>query len=211
MSRLAALGESYYGGYLIVQPESPASRISCVDLTAYDNARYEPGRGYFVRALWFLAGSPLVRSRVNPFSNLKAAILRLFGARIGNQVVLKPGLHVKYPWRLRVGDNCWIGEDAWLDNLGNITLADHVCISQGAYLCTGNHSWTDPAFRLIVKDIHLLGGSWVGARAVICPGVTLGAGAVASAGSVVTRDIPDFQVHAGNPASFSHRREIEKR
>jgi len=194
-----------------VQHECPTNRTACVDLSAYDNARYQPGRGSFVRALWFFGGCPLVRCRVNPFSNLKAAILRLFGAHIGRHVVLKPGLHVKYPWRLRVGDNCWIGDDAWLDNLGQITLADDVCISQGAYLCTGNHSWTDPTFRLIVKDIRLLQGSWVGARSVICPGVTLGEGAIAAVGSVVTRDIPDFQVHAGNPASFSHRRVVEKR
>lgn len=198
-------------GLLMVQPVSPESRVACVDLSAYDNAQYHPGRGYFAQALWFFVGCPLVRSRVNALYNVKVAILRMFGAHIGSHVVLKPGVHVKYPWRLRIGDHCWIGENAWLDNLGQITLGDHVCISQGAYLCTGSHSWTDPRFRLIVKDINLLHGSWVGAQSVICPGVALGVGAVAAAGSVVTRDIPDFQVHAGNPASFSHQRKLEER
>src|SRR5690606_2767007 len=76
------------------------------------------------------------------------------------------------------------------------------CVSQGAYLCTGNHDWSDPAFGLIVKPITLGDGSWVGARAVIAPGVELGECAVAAAGSVVARPIPPYEVHSGNPASF---------
>jgi putative colanic acid biosynthesis acetyltransferase WcaF len=138
-------------------------------------------------------------------------VLRLFGARIGRNAVLRPGLRVKYPWRLSVGTHCWLGEDVWLDNVGRITLGDHVCISQGAYLCTGNHDWSFPDFRLIVEDITLLGGSWVGAHSLIAPGVTLYEGAVASFGSVVVRDIPAFEIHSGNPATFVRLRQINSK
>lgn len=179
-----------------------------VDLSRFDNAWYRPGRAGVVCALWFVAGAPLLRSSVLPFSAVRRSLLRLFGGRIGRGVVLKPGVRVKYPWRLTVGDNSWLGEDCWIDNLEQVTIGSDVCVSQGAYLCTGNHDWSDPAFGLIVKPITLRDGSWVGARAVVCPGVTLHECAVAAAGSVVTQDIPAYEIHAGNPARFVRRREI---
>jgi putative colanic acid biosynthesis acetyltransferase WcaF len=184
-------------------------RVVRVDLSSFDNSWYDPGRNAIVRSLWFFLGSPLVRTHLNPSSGLKAFVLRLFGARIGRNAVLHPGIRVKYPWRLSLGNHCWIGENVWLDNVGRITLSDHVCISQGAYLCTGNHDWSAPDFRLLVKEITLLEGSWVGAHSLIGPGVTLHDGAVASFGSVVVHDIPAFEIHSGNPASFVRHRRIK--
>ena len=178
------------------------------DLSRFDNRWYSSGRPALVRLLWFACGLPVLRCAVLPSSAFRAGLLRAFGARIGRGVVLKPGLRVKYPWLLRIGDRSWVGEDAWIDNLGLVTLGSDVCISQGAYLCTGNHDWSDPAFSLVVRPVTLLDGSWVGARALIAPGVTLGRGAVAAAGAVVSRDIPPFEVHAGNPACFVRSRDL---
>jgi putative colanic acid biosynthesis acetyltransferase WcaF len=121
---------------------------------------------------------------------------------------MRHGLNVKYPWHLEIGDNCWIGEDCWIDNLTTVRIGSDVCLSQGCYLCTGNHDWTDPAFGLIVKPIFIQDGAWVGAKAMLAPGVVLREGAVAAAGSVVTRDIPSFEIHAGNPASFAKLRKV---
>jgi putative colanic acid biosynthesis acetyltransferase WcaF len=109
---------------------------------------------------------------------------------------------------LTAGDHCWIGEDCWIDNLAPVTLGRNVCISQGAYLCTGNHDWSDPAFGLIVRPITLADGAWTGARSVLCPGAKLGEGAVAAAGSVVQGTIPDWQIWSGNPAVFVRRRNM---
>jgi putative colanic acid biosynthesis acetyltransferase WcaF len=88
--------------------------------------------------------------------------LRRFGATIGQGARIKPGVRVKLPWRLTIGDHCWIGENTWFDNLAPITIADHVCISQDVYLCTGNHDWSDPNFKLITRSIHIEKGSWLG-------------------------------------------------
>ena len=88
-----------------------------VDLSRPDNSDYEKGRSVLVMALWHFIGSPLVRSNLMPVSSVKCAILRLFGAKIGSGVYAKPGLRVKFPWYLSVGDHCWLGEDAWIDNL----------------------------------------------------------------------------------------------
>jgi len=177
-----------------------------IDLSQPDNSDYDKGRSLFVIALWHFLGSPLVRSNLIPVSVVKCGILRLFGAKIGRGVYAKPGLRVKFPWYLTVGDHCWLGEDAWIDNLAPVTMGSHVCVSQAAYLCTGNHDWTSPNMKLFRRPIVLEDGSWVGARAMICPGVTLGTGAIAAAGSVITRDIPPFEIWAGNPAAYNRTR-----
>jgi putative colanic acid biosynthesis acetyltransferase WcaF len=182
--------------------------MSRPDLSLYDNSWYSPGRNRLVAALWFFVGLPLLWLQLQPLSSLRSFLLRLFGARIGKGVVIKPGVRVKYPWHLSVGANSWIGEDVWIDNLTLVTIGANVCISQGAYLCTGNHDWSDPVFGLEVKPITVEDGSWIGARALICPGVHVGQCAVAAAGSVVTRNIPAFEIHAGNPAGFVKTRQF---
>ena len=171
-----------------------------VDLSTFDNSWYSPGRGTWVQGLWFFLGLPLLRCSCIPSSGLRRCLLRLFGARVGKGVVIKPGVRVKYPWLLEVGDHTWIGEDAWIDNLAPVQLGSNVCISQGVYLCTGNHDWTDPAFGLIVRPIVIHDGAWLGARAVVSPGVEGGESAIASAGSVVTRNLEASTIYAGNPA-----------
>lgn len=178
------------------------------DLTRFRNEWYNPGGTFATRALWFLVGAPLVRWQLNPSSGLKRWVLKAFGAEVGKGVVIKPGVKVKYPWRLKVGDHAWIGEDVWIDNLGDIEIGAHACVSQGVYFCTGNHDWTDPAFGLQVKGIKVKRGAWVGARTVVCPGVEIGEHAIAAAGSVVLKDIPEWEIHAGYPAEFVKRREI---
>jgi putative colanic acid biosynthesis acetyltransferase WcaF len=180
-----------------------------VQLSSYDNSRYSPGRGIAWQLLWFFFGLPLLRSALVPFTGLRVKLLRAFGAQIGQGVVIKPGVRVKYPWRLRVGNDCWIGEDAWIDNIASVTFGNDVCISQRSYFCTGNHDWTDPAFSLRERPIRIGNGAWIGAQALVGPGVIVGDGAVLTAGSVANRDIPPYDVHAGNPATFVRARIIK--
>jgi putative colanic acid biosynthesis acetyltransferase WcaF len=182
-----------------------------VDLSRFENSFYDPGSSWIVRTIWFTFGHPLLRCAILPSSGFRRRLLRLFGADVGDNVTLKPGFRVKYPWNFKTGKNCWLGEDAWIDNLAPVTLGDNVCISQGAYLCTGSHDWTDPAFRLIVKPISIHDGAWVGARASLAPGVTVGACAIVGFGAVATKSIPPFEIHAGNPAAFHRSREIKGR
>lgn len=171
-----------------------------VDLSQYDNSWYSPGRRPWVQGLWFFLGLPLLRSSYNPSSAVRRKLLRLFGARIGNGVTIKPGVRVKYPWLLSVGNHTWIGEDAWIDNLAPVQLGSNVCISQGVYLCTGNHDWSDPHFGLLVKPIVIRDGAWIGAKSIVAPGVDVGQGAIASAGSVVKRNLEADTIYGGNPA-----------
>ena len=182
-----------------------------IQLGAYDNSWFHPGASLPKRTAWFLLGQPILRAAWIPFSGLRVALLRMFGARIGKGVVIKPAVDVKYPWHLQVGDHCWIGEHAWIDNLTTVRIASNVCISQGAYLCTGNHDWTDPHFGLLVAPIQLGEGAWAGAKCILAPGTVLGRGAVAAAGAVVSGVVPDFQIFAGNPARLLKPRVLKPR
>jgi putative colanic acid biosynthesis acetyltransferase WcaF len=177
-------------------------------LDRYTLGSYTPGAPLWKQILWYYIGDVLVRSRWLPFSAFKVLILRCFGAQIGQQVRIKSGVRVKFPWRLRVGDFVWIGENAWLDNLAVIEIESHVCLSQDVYLCTGNHDWSDPNFKLITASIHLEQSSWIAARASICPGVTVGRGAILSFGSVATRFLEPMTIYAGNPAKPIKQRVI---
>jgi putative colanic acid biosynthesis acetyltransferase WcaF len=179
-----------------------------IDLSKPDNTELVRGAPLAVEALWYFLASPLLQLRLITSSSFRRLLLRLFGAKIGPGVYLKPGIRVKFPWYLEVGEYSWLGEDLWIDNLAKVTIGAHCCVSQGAYLCTGNHDWSTPNMKLFRKPITCEDGSWVGAKSIICPGVTVGKGAVVSAGSVVTNNVPAMEVHAGNPAHFIRLRKL---
>jgi putative colanic acid biosynthesis acetyltransferase WcaF len=179
-----------------------------IDLGKFDNSWYRPGRSRLVQATWFFFGLPILRCTWLPFSGIRCALLRLFGARVGYGVIVKPGVRVKYPWLLKVGHDTWLGEDVWLDNLAPIEIGSNVCISQGAYLCTGNHDWADPAFGLVIRPITVGDGAWIGARVLLCPGVDVAESAVAAAGSIVVNDLEPYTVYAGNPAVAIRTRKV---
>ena len=124
----------------------------------------------------------------------------MFRAKIGKGVVIKPHVNIKYPWRLKVGNRAWIGEHVWIDNLADVVIEDNVCISQGAMLLCGNHNYKKTTFDLIIGNITLKKGSWVGAKSVVCPGVTVGSHAVLTVGSVATKNMNDYTIYQGNPA-----------
>jgi len=161
---------------------------------------WNPGASVIVQTFWFCLGSPLLAARWLPGSAWRVCLLRAFGARIGIGCRLKPGLRIKFPWRLEVGESCWLAEDAWLDNLAPISLGDRVCISQGAYLCTGNHNFRVPGFELRLGPITIGSDAWIAARAVIAPGTRVGSGAVVALGAVVSGAVPAGTIVRGNPA-----------
>lgn len=139
-------------------------------------------------------------------NGLKVAILKLFGSKIGKGVIIKPGVNIKYPWLLTIGDYSWIGEDVWIDNLAQVTIGLNCCISQGALLLCGNHNFRSESFDLIVKPITIEDGAWVGAKSVVCPGVTVKEDAIITVGSVVTKSLDAATIYQGNPAVSKRKR-----
>jgi len=170
------------------------------DLSKYNNSWYNPGAGPIKRLIWLWVNAIFLKSSFIPSSGIRVFFLKLFGARIGTGVNIKPGVSVKYPWYLEIGDYAWIGEDVWIDNLCPTKIGAHACLSQGSMLLTGNHNFKKPAFDLIVGGITVEDGVWIGAKATVCPGLTCKSHSVLAVGSVATKDMDAYSIYQGNPA-----------
>jgi len=174
--------------------------VTVVDLGRSSNRGYEPGRPFLVRAIWLVVEAAIL---LNPFVTsyrLKTTLLRMFGASVGHGLIIKPNVHVKYPWHLDLGDNVWIGERAWIDNFTTVRVGSNACISQGAYLCTGNHDWADPTMGLVVKPIIVEAGAWIAAFARVAPGLRVAEESIVGIGAVLTEDTEPRGIYLGNPA-----------
>ena len=191
----------------IAQPRE-ATEMGVTRLDKYDNPEYDPGASFFKRTVWYFTSAIFFESPYFPFFGFKNTLLRLFGAKIGRGVGMKPRVTVKHPWLLEMGDNVWIGEKVWIDNVGRVRIGNNVCISQGAMLLTGNHDYKKSTFDLRVGEITLEDGVWIGAQAVVCPGVTCRSHAVLSVGSVANRDLQPYSIYQGNPAQLKKERRI---
>jgi len=179
-----------------------------VDLAKFNHSWYRPGN-ILLRALWFIKGRVLINTYFPWPMWVKRFTLRFFGAKLGRGVVIKPKVNIKYPWFLTVGDHVWIGEGVWIDNLGKVTIGNNVALSQGAMLLCGNHDYKKESFDLVVGDITIEDGAWIGAQAVVCPGVRVGSHAILTVGSVATKDLEPYGIYQGNPASKIRERVIQ--
>jgi putative colanic acid biosynthesis acetyltransferase WcaF len=169
------------------------------DLSSFDNRWYKPGH-VVKRILWMLTSSLFFAGGWCLPSFPKVWLLRCFGARIGKGVIIKPRVLIKYPWLLTIGNHVWIGEKVWIENHAEVIIKDHCCLSQGAMLLCGNHDYSKTTFDLKVGSIILEEGVWIGARAVVCPGITCGSHAVLTVNSVATRHLEPYSIYQGNPA-----------
>lgn len=171
-----------------------------VRLDLFENHDFKRSNPSFKYAMWYIFGILFLRNPFNPSSVLKVFLLKLFGAKIGKGVVIKPSVNIKYPWKLIVGDHVWIGENVWIDNLAEVFISDNVCISQGAMLLTGNHNYKLSTFDLIIGSIILEDGVWIGAKSVVCPGVKCASHSVLTVGSIATKNLEPYIIYQGNPA-----------
>ena len=179
-----------------------------VDLSDYSPRNFDRGAGKVKEVLWIMISLLLFRLCPFVFSPLKRGVLRMFGAKVGSGVVIKPQVKITFPWKLAIGNCVWLGEDCWILNLERVEIADNVCISQRAFLCTGNHDYGTPAFDLVVKPISIEAGAWLGAASFVGPGVQIGTHAVLAAGSVASRNLEPWMIYRGNPAAPVKHREI---
>lgn len=192
-------------------PEKQVSDLvmNKTNLCKYDNSWYNPGGGALKRLMWYFCNVVVMKNGWIPFPGIKMRLLRAFGARIGKGVVFKPCVNVKYPWNLSIGDYTWIGENVWIDNLVKVRIGSNVCISQGALLLCGNHNYKKKTFDLMVGEITIEDGAWIGAMCTVCPGVTCKSHSVLTVNSVATSDLEAYSVYRGNPAVKINDRVIE--
>ncbi len=178
-----------------------------VNLSEFNNNWYNPGSKIKI-GIWFFFNVLFLNNNFNPFSGFKIIVLKLFGAKIGQGVIIKQSVNIKYPWLLEVGNFVWIGEKVWIDNLAKVTIGDNVCISQGAMLLCGNHDYKKSTFDLIIGEILIEEGVWIGAKSVVCPGVTCKSHSILTVGSIANKDMEHYSIYKGNPAVYIKKREI---
>jgi putative colanic acid biosynthesis acetyltransferase WcaF len=177
-----------------------------ISLDKFDNSNFDRGAPPLTEALWRLLRWFILGDVIPLPSILRVAGLRLFGATIGDGVVIRGGVRLHFPWRLHIGNHVWIGEGVTLHSLAPIVIEDHVCISQEAFLCTGSHDFNDASFPLKTGGIAIESHSWIGARAFLGPGVTIGCGSLVAAGCVLVKDCPPGSFARGNPCIISEHR-----
>jgi putative colanic acid biosynthesis acetyltransferase WcaF len=181
---------------------------SVVDLRQYDQSWFDRGKpGWFVLLWWLVQGVcfPLTPHNLHI---VRCWLLRLFGAKIGVGVSIRPTARFTYPWKIAIGDYSWIGDDVVLYSLDLIEIGSQCVISQKSYLCTGTHDLQDPSFKLVTAPIKIGNGAWIAADCFIAPGIAIGANAVIGARSSVFASIPALQVAWGSPCRCRYERKM---
>ena len=172
-------------------------------LSRFTGLGYDKGRSVIWQCSWQLVSSVVFMRWWLP-ARWRVAILRAFGAEVGDGVLIRHRVRVHWPWKLSIGANSWVGEGAWILNLEQVTLGSDVCISQEALLCTGSHDRTSPTFEFDNAPITVQDGAWVAARATILRGVVVGADSVVGSGAVVWSSVPAGGIVRSGPAT-EHR------
>lgn len=180
--------------------------MSEVKLGLFDGKEFDKGAGLLKITLWYFVNALFIRASWNPFMGIKIFLLRLFGAKIGKGLCIKNNVIIKFPWNLIIGDDCWLGENCWIDNLDKVTIGSNVCISQGALLLTGNHDYTQPSMPYRNGAITIEDGAWVGAKAIVGPGVIIQKNAILTIGSIATKKLQKNGIYRGNPAEIIRER-----
>jgi len=178
------------------------------NLSKYDNSWYSPG-GTIKRTLWYFINIIFFINPICPSSGIKIFLLKLFGAKIGKGVVIKPGVNIKYPWKLQIDEYTWIGEKVWIDNLDEVKIGKNCCLSQGAMLLCGNHNYKKSTFDLMIGSITLEDGVWIGAQSMLTPNTICKSHAVLSVQSVASGTLDSYCIYRGNPATKIKERVIE--
>lgn len=178
-----------------------------IDLSTAPGERASWGRPKAVVYLWAVAELLLVSNPWQISSRLRVAALRLFGARIGEDVIFRPRTRVKFPWKLVVGDRAWIGEGAWIHNQDFVTLKHDSIVSQDAFITTGSHAHRRD-MALITRPIVIEEGAWVTARSIVLGGTIVGISAILTPNSVAGPNqlIEAGAIYRGNPARKSGER-----
>ena len=161
--------------------------------------------GWYVQ-LWWLVQATAFSMSPQFMYGWRNWLLRLFGAKIGKKVIIRPTARIQFPWKVSIGDYSWIGDDVVLYSLGEIHIGNHAVVSQKSYICTGSHDAKDITFPIFAKKIVLQNECWLATDVFVAPGVTIGEGTVVGARSSVYKDLPPRVICMGNPAKIIRNR-----
>lgn len=157
------------------------------------------GRNGFIVQLWWMVHFFLFKPSPQIMYGWRRFLLRLFGAKIGKKVIIRPSCQITYPWKLEIGDYSWIGDEVVLYTLGKIIIGSNTIISQRSYLCTGSHDYTKKIFPIYAKPIIINDSCWLATDVFVAPGVEITDGVIVGARSSVFNSILEKGIYKGNP------------
>lgn len=163
--------------------------VPVIDLSKAPGRREAWDRPAYIVYLWALCELLFITNPLQISSALRTRVLRLFGAELGEGLIVRPRTRVKFPWKLHIGDRSWIGEGVWFHNQDHIYIGHDVVISQEAFLTTGSHAHRRD-MALITRPIHIESGAWVTSRCIVLGGTVVGRSAVVMPGTTVSGRVP---------------------
>lgn len=170
------------------------------DLSLYRFPKNFRGRNVFVVQTWWFVQAVFFNLSPQFMYGWRRFLLRLFGARIGTGVILRPSVKVTYPWKVRIGDRSWLGDDVVLYSLGEIEIGADTVISQKCYLSAGSHKYNKTAFPIYSEKISIEDECWLATDVFVACGITVGKGTVVGARSSIFNNLPAGKVCYGSPA-----------
>ncbi len=160
---------------------------------------------YVKRILWSF-GKVFFKYSPRIAFGYRNAILRLFGAKVGENVHIYSSTIIWFPWNFEIGDWSAIGEETLIYNLGRVVIGEKATISHRSHLCAGTHDYKDPSLPLLRPEIHVGDQTWICANTFVGPNTKIGEGAIIGAGTVIMTDAEPWGIYAGNPAKFIKKR-----
>ena len=151
---------------------------------------------------WELCWLVLCRWTPKPFNPWRLFVLKLFGASLKGTPFVHQRAKIHAPWNLTLKHRACLGDGAPAYSLGKIILGTGCTVAQEAYLCAGTHDFNDPSLPLVVGNVRVGTNAFLGARAFVLPSVSIGKNSIVGACSVVTKDVAEKTVVAGNPARW---------
>lgn len=136
----------------------------------------------------------------------RATLSQVVGYSVPESAEVNAPVHSDFGPHIFIGENVYVNQGVMFVDLGGIYLADGALIRPGASLITVNHV-EDPAHRrdVYARSIHIEKNAWIGANAMVLPGVTVGENAIVGAGAIVTKDVPANVIVVGSPAKVLRR------
>jgi putative colanic acid biosynthesis acetyltransferase WcaF len=176
------------------------------NLNLYKTPKNFRGKSKIIVQLWWVVYALFFKPSPQFLYGFRRFLLRLFGAKTGKKVIIRPSAQITYPWKVTIGDYSWIGDDVVLYSLGEIEIGENVVISQKSYICTGSHDYLQIDFPIFAKKITIEDEVWLATDVFIAPGITIGKATVVGARSSVYNSLPENRICIGSPAEIIKKR-----